>query len=360
MNEGLRALKRDDLQLRTYNTLLGRVGLHRTGTKGFVHYLKAGPSSVPGEDYSNARYHADSDIQREFEMSATQCMTFLDQAKRTLLNLPEKVRSRSFRHIVLQDSLVALDLDCEDTKAFSRSWNLAFTQVNRESSKLLDQFWCSNDFVLKLTSIDVRTSFSGYCALHWWLKSSSTPSTSPGRIYPYAINNQRRHNVSRRCKINLQIKADIPTSMSDVRISIMDPIRVTSHVDTCDSMDIIVRVTLVECLMNGEENVSIKEDMSLWDLRTAAWKAVRCISQNRSVMNSPCPEVFVNPSGRLIEYRLAGIVQLIPFPKSMSERIVEPRGKPYDGSTGCYLLYLTMLTTLGPWDTAEAAKSGKS
>jgi hypothetical protein len=62
LNETLRAVKRDDLQLRTYSTLLGRIDLHRTRTKGFVHYLKAGPIPKPGTDYSvgvYARYHAD-------------------------------------------------------------------------------------------------------------------------------------------------------------------------------------------------------------------------------------------------------------------------------------------------------------
>jgi hypothetical protein len=251
MNETLRALKRDDLQLETYSTLLDRVGLHRTGTKGFVHYLKAGlsPKLVAYESiHVHSRYHANSDTQREFEMSATQRMTFLDQAKPTLFNLPEKIKARIFRHILAQGSRVALDLDCEDPKAFSKKWNLAFAQVNRESSKQLDQFWCKNKFVLNLTTTDVRTSFSGYRALHWWLKSSPDSSLPPGRIYPYSISNRRRHDALRLCKINLQVIPDVTASMSDVRISIMDLIRVTSQVDAVDSMDITVRVTLIECL----------------------------------------------------------------------------------------------------------------
>jgi hypothetical protein len=93
-------------------------------------------------------------------MSATQRMTFLDRPKPTLFNLPEDIKSRIFRRILVQGSRVALDLDCEDPKAFSKKWNLAFTHVNRESSKQLDQFWCKNEFALNLTTTDARTSFS--------------------------------------------------------------------------------------------------------------------------------------------------------------------------------------------------------
>jgi hypothetical protein len=101
------------------------------------------------------------------------------------------------------------------------------------------------------------------------------------------------------------------------------------------------------------------EAISLGYLHMTAWEVVQYISRNRSIVNSPCPEVFVDPSGRLMEYRLAGTVRLIAFPKRISERFVQmEEGKPYDGSMACYLRYLSMQGTLATAE--ESVRSGES
>jgi hypothetical protein len=359
LNNVLQALRRDDLQLKIFSTLLGRICIRRDGVRGFVHYIKAG--FKPGASYSQGmytRYHIGADTERAFETSTTNHLAFQSPIRPGLFSMSQYIQSRIIGRLLYPNVRIALDLDCKDPRAIWSSCGLALTQVNRVSLQELHGFW-NQMFLLNLTSTDTRTSFSGYRALYWWLTSSPVLPPQTGRVYPYSINNRCRLDALRFCKINLQVKSDVAVSMSDIRISIIDLIRVTSHVDAGDSINIVVRVTLIEHLTNGAEKSSVQEEISLWDLRMAALKAMRYLSRKTSNMDSLCPEVFIDPSGRLVEYRLAGTVRFRALPKRISERM-GPLGqeKPYDGTTVCYLRYLTMLDT--GVTAGEAARSGES
>ncbi|KAI4648602.1 uncharacterized protein J4E78_008665 [Alternaria triticimaculans] len=290
ITNALIALRRDDLGLKNCGRQVHDVLIRRDGLEGYIlfdyNYYK------PSHDRPKVER---TYVERKFSITNGGKTLSLQPADTPgLMNLPQHLKIRLFESLCLAKgfldpwrSTVTIDLDQKTT--------IGATPVLESVSQHLRsecyyRFWLANIISVKMRSTDVKTDFDHFDKLRVFCCTASTPRE------PWRMSNRRKG--IRDLEFLLQFNVSPVPTLDDLRINILDFLRVTSYLDSRDR-----KITF----QVGDTND--KASVSLAHLRTCALIALTDFQQTYKRTRPDtkrCPNIWVNGYGRIVQVEAPG------------------------------------------------------
>ena len=352
ITNALIALRRDDLGLKNCGRQVHDVLIRRDGLEGYIlfdyNYYK--PS------HNRPRVER-TYVERKFSITNGGTTLSLQPADTPgLMNLPQHLKIRLFESLCLAKgfldpwrSTVTIDLDQKTTVGATPVLESVSQHLR---SECYYRFWLANIISVKMRSTDVKTDFDHFDKLRVFCCTASTPRE------PWRMSNRRKG--IRDLEFLLQFNVLPAPKLDDLRINVLDFLRVTSYLDSRDR-----KITF----QIGDTND--KASVSLAHLRTCALIALTDFQQTYKRTRPDtkrCPNIWVNGYGRIVQVEAPGGKSINPsetiqrnvsrgdggedvivinreFRKKYGGNTGDgdsatPPGRSFDGTLGCYLGYL--------------------
>ena len=355
INGLLKALISDDLQIKKYSRLLGRVFINTIdrmeGRLIYKEHSKVLPSSSSHFTQRIDEY--------SFRQTEDGNLVFDDRPGASLLSLPHEVLQNIYSLVVPTGQVLTVDLCGADNRKIYLQSGLGLVYVNKSTRNELRPRFYENGFVLKLESRETRTSFQNFLPLLKWLVARTF---LPGDVNPLdRFHKYRGWGFIKPPLVRLDLHVNAKR-LRDVRVSIMDLMRITAYAAPDDDHKFFVRIIIPGSPPSGDTSSSPNFfETTLHDLRVAAAKAVCTLINQRLTLNSrPCPEIYIDGFGRPVEYRNNECDEFHRFVNFRGGNRMRLRGwdLPYDGSTLYYAKYLSAVRDgCNPDKAARACKS---
>jgi hypothetical protein len=190
--------------------------------------------------------------------------------------LPHEVDEYLWRTILISNIPVNVDLD-------TTTWTGPSPNALHERSQWIQPYWKSNTFTVGMRSAEDRSSFSRFGCFRLWLCYFSS------NTYPWAA---RKVVWKDGLKIVLQSELDNSLETRDtIRVSIMDLIRMTSHIST---------ENVVQINIQGAWESAV--DIPLKLLRQRALRFLSDLhATHPDYYTRACPELWIDGSGIIVE-----------------------------------------------------------
>ncbi|KAI4689013.1 hypothetical protein J4E81_007730 [Alternaria sp. BMP 2799] len=284
ITNALIALRRDDLGLKNCGRQVHDVLIRRDGLEGYIQF-----------DYnyykpSHNRPHVERTyVERKFSITnGGKTLSLQPTDTPGLMNLPQHLKIRLFESLCLAKgfldpwrSIVTIDLDQKTTVGATPVLESVSQHLR---SECYYRFWLANIISVKMRSTNVETDFDHFDKLRVFCCTASTPRE------PWRMSNRRKG--IRDLEFLLQFNISLAPKLDDLRINILDFLRVTSYLDSHDR-----KITF----QIGDTND--KASVSLAHLRTCALIALTDFQQTYKRTRPDtkrCPNIWVNGYGRIL------------------------------------------------------------
>ena len=278
------ALRRDDLGLKNCGRLVHDVLIRRDGLEGYILF-----------DYNYYKTSHDRPrvertyVERKFSITNGGTTLSLQPTDIPgLTNLPQHLRIRLFESLYLAKgfldpwrSTVTIDLD---QKIIVGATPVLESVSQHLRSECYYRFWLANIISVKMRSTNVETDFDHFDKLRVFCCTASTPRE------PWKMSNRRKG--IRDLEFLLQFNVSPAPKLDDLRINILDLLKVTSYLDGRDR-----KITF----QVGDTND--KASVSLAHLRTCALIALTDFQQaymRTRPDTKRCPNIWINGYGRIV------------------------------------------------------------
>ena len=340
----IRSLPSDDLKIRRYIRLLGRVYINYVGGAGGAggSVMFKGPSKAESPSAQHEQSYLTVHTEQYcFDRGGKIGLKFRQRPRVSLLELPPYLLRRICDLTIPTGRKIEIDLSKPyDRKAYLDA-GLRLVYVNKQTKRERDTLW-KNGVMLKLESNDSRTSFQNFRPLLRWFVGRvypRDPVNHLGRTLRYCGDGATEPQLLR---IDLRIKA---SKLRDARISIMDLIRITTYAAADDDHKVFIRIILVQdAAAQGSPNHASFFEMTLHNLRVVVAKVLcTLIAKKIGFLYGICPEIYIDGCGRPVEYLFIGFDNFHRFGDMRGANQTKLRGsiRPYDCRAVCFIRYLS-------------------
>jgi len=277
----LHGLLKDEVGLKRYKRIIRDVYIHRDGSGGVVQF----------------RTSPDADWYRRW--TGAPHIAYLATDDGHSLRVVSHKRPTGFQQLPehLKDRICALSVTYKHGHIVNIDTPAGWRNISGllcSSKDMFNQYgpclWMINDFSLEVTTVTPHSSFQNFERLGSRLRSkinaSSVTRYVPDRVTRYVP--ERKFGIEADFQIVLKFKLREPTTLKDVRISIMPFIFATFTTESSRNLVVVVE----------SPSSRSSHTISLYDLRC---RLMKVLSPKYLSRTSPCPDILVNGLGEVVK-----------------------------------------------------------